>query len=626
MLDYAFYALMLTMNGKHKKTGTNRKTTAPPQRRRGLTLSPLSLTLVLLINLIIVASLGWMAFQGRMGVSSAAPIIPETETIFDLAATETPIPSSPAQLEPETIIITATPQADPDNPLEGLMVLALSEYGYTHLFAYHPVHVPLTRLTYGAYDDIHPAISPDGSQIAFASQRNQFWDIYILDLSSGGIIQVTEDTNYNGRPTWSPDGQWLAYEKYANDGNLQIFIKPVDSSLEEILLTTYSGVDYAPAWSPDGRKIAYTSNQSGAHDIWIADLDISGPERFSNMTRNPKINQRNPAWSPDGRSIAWVSEKDGYPQVFVSAIDRDPFEGKNVGGGTLPVWGPAGNAILSAIQTENEVYLTVFSTENKQVLLPPLPLDTRLAGLSWALSNLPAPLPFEINAYTHITPSAPLNGRATPDLSSAFGRQFTIEVANVKAPFPELSALAVEPFYTLRDQAETMLGWDLLSDLENAFVPITETLPPGRSEDWLYTGRAFALNQSLMEIGWIVAVREDIAGQTYWRIYVKPRRQDGSLGRPMTEATWNFNARYSSNTIFYEAGGTQMPGPPQGYWVDFSALAMEYNWERLPALSTWRTFYDAARYNQFAITSGLTWEEAMLQLYPAEIFADLTSR
>ena len=149
----------------------------------------------------------------------------------------------------ETIVVTATLQPDPDEPLEGLMVLALSEFGYTHLFAFHPENLPLTRLTFGAFDDIHPAISPDGSQIAFASQRNTFWDIYILDLSSGGIIQVTNDANYNGRPTWSPDGQWLAYEKYADDNNLEVFLKPVDGSLEEILLTANAGVDYAPAWA-----------------------------------------------------------------------------------------------------------------------------------------------------------------------------------------------------------------------------------------------------------------------------------------------------------------------------------------------------------------------------------------
>lgn len=611
------------MNGKPIKNGRRRVNGAPSKKRRGVTLSPITLSLFVLINLIAVGALGWFAFQGRLAAATPPPAEDPAETLLDIVASNTPEPTAQIDSQAEVIVVTATLQPDPEKPLEGFMVLALSEFGYTHLFAFHPETLPLTRLTFGAFNDIHPAISPDGSQIAFASQRNNFWDIYILDLSSGGIIQVTNDENYNGRPSWSPDGQWLAYEKYGEDNNLEIYIRPVDNSLEEILLTAHASTDYAPAWSPDGRKIAFASNRSGAHDIWIADLDISGPDRFFNLTQNPKVNQTSPAWSPDGASLAWASDEDGFQKVNIASFELDVLAGKVVGSGALPVWGPASNALLTSLHAENEVYLTAYAADNSQVLMPPMPLDTRLEGFSWALGSLPNPLPFEINTYAQITPSAPTDERPTPDLSSAFGRQFTIDIANVKAPFPELSALAVDPFYALRDQAEIELGWDLLSDLDNAFVPITETLPPGQGQDWLYTGRAFALNQTLMELGWIVAVREDLGGQTYWRLFVKPRRQDGSLGRPMTQAPWNFDARYSSNTTFYEAGGTRMPGPPEGYWVDFTALAMEYNWERLPALSTWRTFYDAALFNEFAITSGLTWEEAMLQLYPPEIFEDL---
>ncbi len=64
----------------------------------------------------------------------------------------------------------------------GYWVLALSEGVDTHLFAFHPQFLPLTRLTTGSWDDIHPAISPDGTMVAFASNRMGQWDLFLMGL------------------------------------------------------------------------------------------------------------------------------------------------------------------------------------------------------------------------------------------------------------------------------------------------------------------------------------------------------------------------------------------------------------------------------------------------------------
>jgi TolB protein len=64
---------------------------------------------------------------------------------------------------------------------------------------------------------------------------------------------------------------------------------------------------------------------------------------------------------------------------------------------------------------------------------------------------------------------------------------------------------------------------------------------------------------------------------------------------------------------------------PSGYWVDFTSLARRYGWERLPALPDWRTYARGARFNEFALTSSLTWHEAMLQLYPPDILITPTA-
>ena len=160
-------------------------------------------------------------------------------------------------------------------------------------------------------------------------------------------------------------------------------------------------------------------------------------------------------------------------------------------------------------------------------------------------------------------------------------------------------------------------GWDALASLENAFVPLTTSLDPGLGEDWLYTGRAFAVNSLMADAGWMVTMREDIGSQTYWRVYIRSTVQDGSLGEPIHNAPWNLSARYELDPRTYEQGG-EYASVPAGYWVDITALANTYGWERLPALPNWRTYFGGARFSEFALTGGLTWYAAMQELYPSE--------
>ncbi|HKG55231.1 MAG TPA: DPP IV N-terminal domain-containing protein, partial [Anaerolineales bacterium] len=97
---------------------------------------------------------------------------------------------------------------------EEAVIVAFEEDGYAHLFAYIPEKMPLTRITSGDWDDITPSASPDGKKIAFASNRNGFWDLYFLDLGTGEVTQLTNTPQYEGAPTWSPDGSFMAFESY----------------------------------------------------------------------------------------------------------------------------------------------------------------------------------------------------------------------------------------------------------------------------------------------------------------------------------------------------------------------------------------------------------------------------
>jgi len=199
-----------------------------------------------------------------------------------------------------------------------------------------------------------------------------------------------------------------------------------------------------------------------------------------------------------------------------------------------------------------------------------------------------------------------------------FGRKQVIDLPGVAAPYPRLHDAVDEAFSAFRERLAALTGWDLFTSLENAYVPLTSVLDPGRQEDWLYTGRAFAANTVPVTAGWMAVVREDYGPETYWRVYLRARFQDGSQGAPLHEVPWDFDARYTGKPRPYEQGGELAETVPAGYWVDMTWMAAAYDWERLPALADWRAVYVSARFNQLVKTDGLDWKTAMLELYPPE--------
>jgi TolB protein len=116
----------------------------------------------------------------------------------------------------------------------------------------------------------------------------------------------------------------------------------------------------------------------------------------------------------------------------------------------------------------------------------------------------------------------------------------------------------------------------------------------------------------------MTVLREDFLDQTYWRIFLKARYQDGSQGEPLHWNVWDLIARLSGDPQFYDEGGRLSAQVPPGYWVDMTSIANSYGWERLPALQNWKSFFPAALLGEFVYRQNLDWESAMLELYPAE--------
>jgi TolB protein len=527
----------------------------------------------------------------------------------------TPSPSATATLTP-----TRTPTAQPGD-LTQTFILSMDDNGYNHLFAFAPTKAEPIRLTSGLWDDISPIVNADGTRVVFASNRNAYWDLYTLNLADGAIARITDTPEYDGSPSWSPDGQWITYETLVGD-QMAINILSTVNLGQTIQLTTDSAFDQNPVWSPLGRQIAFVSNRSGENEIWLANLDKPDEGRFVNVSQAPNSADTHPAWSPDGSKLAWASRVSGQPDsILVWDSNRPDQPPRRVGSGDWPAWSASGSEIATRLSAPNQEYLVTYALDGT-LGLPPTPIQD-IRGLDWRLERVNA-LPVTFFKQALFTPTALWKMQIQLGAAVPGQRSMIVQLLDVDAPQPYLHDAANEAFEALRKRVIEAAGWDALASLENAYVPLTASLDPGMGQDWLYTGRAFAINPLTLNAGWMVVMREEIDGSTYWRIYLRTVAQDGSQGEPLHELPWDLTSRYNLDPVTYDQGGSYAQSIPTGFWIDLTATAHKFGWERVPALNNWRSYFKGTKFNEFILTGGLDWRSAMLQLYPPDVFVTPT--
>jgi uncharacterized protein YjdB len=161
----------------------------------------------------------------------------------------------------------------------------------------------LTKLTPDTASASDPAFSPDGSRIAFVSQRDGNAEIYVMNADGTGSTRITNDPQPDGRPSFTPDGQALVFHSSRTTGKQQIWAVNLDGT--GLTQLTRDSVNSSPTVSPDGQTIAYVSTRNKDTDIWLMARDGSNQRQF---TRSPQQRESEPRFLRDG-TLAYLVER-----------------------------------------------------------------------------------------------------------------------------------------------------------------------------------------------------------------------------------------------------------------------------------------------------------------------------
>jgi serine/threonine-protein kinase len=184
-----------------------------------------------------------------------------------------------------------------------------------------------------------PALSPDGRRVAYVALQDATPAVWLLDLARGTRSRLTNGTQAEGAPAWSPDGQRIYLQTYGNVGAERIVSVPVDGGGSVDTLAR----GYMPALSPDGKTLVYVLDRAGNPDLWTVRLD--GTKATQSFLATPS-REAGPALSPDGRWIAYMSNESGATEIYLRRYpEGDLREQVSVGGGQWPRWSRRGDAI-----------------------------------------------------------------------------------------------------------------------------------------------------------------------------------------------------------------------------------------------------------------------------------------
>ena len=186
---------------------------------------------------------------------------------------------------------------------------------------------------------LSPAWSSDGAKVAFSGSRTGDPEIYTSDANGGSVKQVTTFKGPDVSPTWNPKTNSQIAWCSGRTGLPQIYT--MDSDGTNVQRLTDGGYATSPSWSPNGQFLAFAWNRKygpgapGGQDIYIMDI---ASKRWTQLTHD-EGRQDFPSWSPDGRHIVFQREKGGGSEIWTMLSDgTEEHRLTPSSGNSMPNW------------------------------------------------------------------------------------------------------------------------------------------------------------------------------------------------------------------------------------------------------------------------------------------------
>ncbi|MFM7055516.1 MAG: M28 family peptidase [Planctomycetota bacterium] len=246
-------------------------------------------------------------------------------------------------------VLYASTQDDPDAVREQQEEIALRSSGkerryawdydeYYDIFEYDLAARTCKPLTRERGYDAEGSWSPDGSLIAFASNRSAWteplsdaqkkafeldaaWanEIYLMNSDGSNVRRLTRSPGYDGGPFFSPDGKRICWRRFAENGaTAEIMTMNIDGS-DEQQLTSLQAMSWAPYYHPSGRYLIFTTNRHGFANFELYLIDAAGTKEPVRVTHTPGFDGL-PVFSPDGTQLAWTAGRttNNQSQIFLA--------------------------------------------------------------------------------------------------------------------------------------------------------------------------------------------------------------------------------------------------------------------------------------------------------------------
>lgn len=279
---------------------------------------------------------------------------------------------------------------DVDSSGEWMVIASTRNSIRPHLYLKRVNGVTLTQLSGGDVSDVQPDFSPDGSTIAFTSDRAGQWDIWTIGVDGTNLMPITNDPAAQLHPSFSPDGKQLVFCSQQAPGRpWELWVVNLAGSRQK----RFIGYGLFPTISPDpdNPKIVYQrARQRGGrwYGIWSIDLIDGEAQRATEIVASSHFAAVRPTFSPDGSRIAYsviypsAEGKGGRPQE-VWTVDLD---GRNqqrvaaVGNSHTPAWATGGRIYFCSSRSGTDNIWSVHAGRESPPADPYFSDTTKITG------------------------------------------------------------------------------------------------------------------------------------------------------------------------------------------------------------------------------------------------------